>query len=239
MKIFLVGPPGSGKSSLCPVLRERYSICHLNANDLLQDAIMTHTDIGVAARESLSRGQRVSDDVFAQLVSTAVKQRNDCAKGFVLDGLPRTDTQARQLTKLGVVPDALVVLEVPDDEVMRRTSGRWVHRSSGRIYHEHLCPPKQPFIDDVTGEELEQRVDDRKDVVSQRLIAYHKEVDGVREYYQQGASADSKDTTKVPIHVLQVQDKSIHDVRESVTKVFDQIKASTSRRHKVWWLRWL
>lgn len=183
MKIVLLGSPGSGKSSLCPVLRERYSICHLHAPELIADAIMSQNRIGLAARAAQSSGFPISDDLKIDAAIEAAKNRADCAKGFVLDGMPTSAVQAKRLTDARLVPDHIIVLNVAKELVIDRLSGRWVHPPSGRIYHSTICPPRKPQVDDYTGEPLVQSAEDSLPAVTKRIDVYEKQLREVREYY--------------------------------------------------------
>lgn len=247
MKIYLLGPPGAGKTAVSPILRERYGICHINSTDVLRDAITSGSDIGIHVKQQLDAGKPVCDSTLADLVADRAKQP-DCTKGFVLDGLPRTEKQAVALGRHPKLhPDAVVVLNVPDEAVISRISGRWLHRPSGRTYHDIYCPPKTSKVDDVTGEPLEQRADDKLSVITARMNRYRVDIDEVLPFLRTGnASGSSSSTTdqkkgRVAPMIVQVQaDQSIGEVWKSVFAVLDQVRNAEkgSGPRKAWYKFW-
>lgn len=182
MKIVLMGAPGCGKGTQSPLLVEKYNICHLSTGDMLRDAVMRQTENGIRAKQAMETGQLVTDDIVFGIVKDAMK-KPECEKGYIIDGLPRTLEQAKKMDEAGIEVDKVLHFDVPDDVIIARTSGRWIHRQSGRSYHEMFHPPKVSGKDDITGEDLMQRADDKKEVVVRRLEVYHKEVNPIKEYY--------------------------------------------------------
>lgn len=177
-----MGAPGCGKGTQSPILVEKYNICHLSTGDMLRDAVSRQTENGIRAKQAMETGQLVTDDIVFGIVKDAMK-KPECEKGYIIDGLPRTLEQAKKMDEAGIEVDKVLHFDVPDDVIIARTSGRWIHRQSGRSYHEMFHPPKVAGKDDITGEDLMQRADDKKEVVVRRLEVYHKEVGPIKEYY--------------------------------------------------------
>jgi adenylate kinase len=187
MKIVLLGPPGSGKGAQSVRIKERYPhLCYINPTDLLRDEIRAQSPIGVQAQARMLSGERVPDDTYFQLALQRMRNVT-CRPGYVLDGMPKTATQAEKFAEAGEKVDAVVRLEVPDDVVVERTSGRWTHRASGRVYHAVFAPPKTAGKDDLTGEPLVQRADDYPDVARARLGLYKQNIEDIMRFYQHEA----------------------------------------------------
>ncbi|HEY6895223.1 MAG TPA: adenylate kinase, partial [Rhodanobacteraceae bacterium] len=168
MRLILLGPPGAGKGTQAAFIRETYGIPQISTGDMLRAAVKAGTPLGLAARKVIDTGQLVSDDIIMELVKERLRER-DCAQGYLFDGFPRTIPQADALTKAGVPIDYVVEIDVPDAAIIERMSGRRCHVASGRTYHIVFNPPKVPGKDDVTGEPLIQRPDDREETVRKRL----------------------------------------------------------------------
>lgn len=192
MKIVLLGAPGCGKGTQSPIIKEKYGICHLSTGDMLREAVAAKTANGLRAKDAMDNGRLVTDDIVFGIVKDALV-KPECKKGYIIDGLPRTLTQAKAMTDMGIEVDKTLHFQVPDDVILERTSGRWLHRPSGRTYHEKFAPPKVPFTDDVTGEPLTQRPDDKREVCAKRLVIYHKEVDPIADYYKKAGVYTSID----------------------------------------------
>ncbi len=191
MRVILLGPPGAGKGTQAAFIRERYGIPQISTGDMLRAAVRSGTPLGVAAKKVMEAGQLVSDDLIIGLVTERLKAP-DCAAGYLFDGFPRTIPQAEALRKAGVKVDVVLEIEVPDADIIERMSGRRVHLASGRTYHVKFNPPKIPGRDDVTGEPLIQRDDDREDVVRKRLEVYHAQTSTLVDYYaKRAASSDA------------------------------------------------
>jgi adenylate kinase len=183
MKIVVMGAPGCGKGTQCPAMVERYGICHLSTGDMLRAAVANGTDNGKRAKAAMESGALVTDDIVFGIVHDAMKAP-ECKDGYIIDGLPRTLEQAKKMEASGIAVDKVISFEVPDEVIIARTSGRWIHRQSGRSYHTLYAPPKVAGVDDVTGEPLMQRGDDKEEVVRKRLVTFHQELNPIHEYYK-------------------------------------------------------
>ena len=182
MRLILLGPPGAGKGTQASFIREKYGIPQISTGDMLRAAVKAGTPLGLAAKQVMDAGKLVSDDIIIGLVSERLKQP-DCRRGYLFDGFPRTIPQAEALRKAGVPIDYVLEIDVPDDEIIERMSGRRVHPASGRSYHVEFNPPKREGLDDVTGEPLIQRDDDREETVRHRLEVYRKQTSPLVGYY--------------------------------------------------------
>ena len=182
MRIILLGMPGAGKGTQARFLIDQYEIPQISTGDMLRAAIKEGTALGKQAKTYMERGALVPDDIVLGLVKERVAQP-DCAKGFIIDGFPRNIPQAEALKRAGVDIDWVLDLEVRDEEILRRLSGRRVHPGSGRTYHVDFNPPKAPGKDDVTGEALVQRPDDKEETVRNRIATYHEQTKPLVAYY--------------------------------------------------------
>ncbi|MCF6254001.1 MAG: adenylate kinase [Thiomicrorhabdus sp.] len=183
MKFILLGAPGAGKGTQAQFLTKQFSIPQISTGDMLRAAIKAGTELGKKAKEAIDAGQLVSDDIIIGMVKERIAQ-DDCEKGFLLDGFPRTVPQADALAEAGVDIDAVIEIDVPDSEIIDRMSGRRAHLASGRTYHLKYNPPNVEGKDDETGEDLVQRDDDKPEVVTERLEVYHKQTSPLIDYYQ-------------------------------------------------------
>ena len=183
MKLILLGPPGAGKGTQAAILSKKYGIPQISTGDMLRAAVKAGTPLGVAAQKVMDAGQLVSDDIIVGLVKERL-QNADCARGYLFDGFPRTIPQAEALARAGVPLDYVLEIDVPDEDIIARMSGRRVHPASGRVYHEKYNPPKTAGTDDMTGEPLVQRDDDREDTVRKRLEVYRKQTRPLIAHYQ-------------------------------------------------------
>lgn len=191
MKIILLGMPGAGKGTQAQFLTEKFKIPQISTGDMLRAAIKNQTPMGKEAKKHMDRGALVPDEIVIELVKQRVREP-DCANGFIVDGFPRTIPQADALRLAGIDIDFVVELDVKDDEILRRMSGRRVHPASGRSYHIEFNPPKAPGKDDATGEDLVQRPDDKEETVRQRIAIYHAQTKPLIDYYAKwSASGDS------------------------------------------------
>ena len=170
MRLILLGPPGAGKGTQATIIKEKFGIPQISTGDMLRAAVKAGTPLGLAAKKVMDEGGLVSDDIIIGLVRERLQQP-DCQAGYLFDGFPRTIAQAEALKEGGIPLDYVLVIEVPDEEIIDRMSGRLVHPASGRTYHVRYNPPKVPGKDDVTGEPLVQRDDDREEVVRQKRLA--------------------------------------------------------------------
>jgi adenylate kinase len=182
MRIILLGPPGAGKGTQATFIKERYAIPQVSTGDMLRAAVKAGTPLGVAAKKIMDSGGLVSDDIIIGLVKDRITHP-DCAKGFLFDGFPRTIPQAQALRDAQVPLDAVIQFDVPDASIIERMSGRRVHVASGRTYHVKFNPPRVADRDDVTGEPLILRDDDREETVKKRLEVYHSQTRPLVDYY--------------------------------------------------------
>ncbi len=192
MKLILLGPPGAGKGTQAAFIRDRFGIPQISTGDMLRAAVSAGTPLGLAAKKVMDSGQLVSDDIIIGLVKERLKQP-DCAAGYLFDGFPRTIPQAEAMRAASVPLDYVLEIEVPDDEIIARMSGRRVHPGSGRSYHVRFHPPRIADRDDLTGEPLIQREDDREETVRKRLEVYRAQTRPLVDYYGRwAASGDAR-----------------------------------------------
>ncbi len=183
MRLILLGGPGAGKGTQANLIKEKYQIPQISTGDMLRAAVKAGTDMGKEAKKFMDAGGLVPDEVIIGLVKERI-QEADCAKGFLFDGFPRTIPQADAMKDAGVAIDAVVDINVPDEEIIKRMGGRRAHLASGRTYHIVFNPPKVEGKDDETGEPLVQRDDDKEDVVKKRLDVYHDQTEPLIGYYK-------------------------------------------------------
>ena len=188
MRLILLGPPGAGKGTQAHFIREKYGIAQISTGDMLRAAVKAGTPLGLAAKKVMEAGQLVSDDIIVGLVSERLQQP-DCKRGYLFDGFPRTIPQAEALKRAGVPIDYVLEIDVPDEEIIARMSGRRVHPASGRTYHVTFNPPKVAGKDDVTSEPLVQRDDDREETVRKRLEVYRAQTRPLVDYYGRWAAS--------------------------------------------------
>lgn len=187
MRIILLGAPGAGKGTQAGFLTKRYNIPQISTGDMLRAAIKAGTDMGKMAKAAMDAGQLVTDEIIIGLVKDRIAE-DDCKNGYLLDGFPRTLAQADAVTNAGINIDAVIEIDVPDSEIVKRMSGRRAHLASGRTYHVVYNPPKVEGKDDITGEELVQRDDDKESVVLDRLKVYHELTSPLIGYYKNQAA---------------------------------------------------
>ena len=195
MRLMLLGGPGAGKGTQALRLTKEYNIPQISTGDMLRAAISAETPLGLSAKAVMDSGQLVSDEIIIALVKDRLKQ-SDCAKGFLLDGFPRTIPQAEALKAAQIDIDVVIEIAVDDDEIVKRISGRRIHQASGRVYHLVSHPPKRPGLDDDTGEPLILRDDDREEIVRKRLDVYHLQTEPLIAYYQNWAQKDPQHAPK-------------------------------------------
>ncbi len=183
MRIILLGPPGAGKGTQAQLICQRYNIPQISTGDMLRAAIREGSELGLKAKSVMDAGGLVSDDLIIGLVKDRLTQP-DAAQGCIFDGFPRTIPQAEALEAAGVAIDHVIEIAVPDEEIVKRLSGRRQHPASGRIYHLVYNPPKVDGIDDVSGEPLVQRPDDLEETIRKRLGSYHSETEQLVGFYQ-------------------------------------------------------
>lgn len=187
MRIILLGPPGSGKGTQAQYLCERYGIAKISTGDMLRQNVAENTPLGMSAKHIMDSGQLVPDDIIINMVQERIK-RPDCKNGFLFDGFPRTVKQAEALTNSNISIDAIIEIEVSDEEIINRLSGRRVHVGSGRVYHIIHQPPERADKDDLTGEPLIQRDDDKPDTIKKRLEIYRVQTHPITAYYMRLAA---------------------------------------------------
>ncbi|HEX8404911.1 MAG TPA: adenylate kinase [Duganella sp.] len=188
MRLILLGAPGAGKGTQANFIKEKYNIPQISTGDMLRAAIKAGSELGVAAKKVMDAGGLVSDDIIIGLVQERLKQP-DCANGYLFDGFPRTVAQADSMKDSGVIVDYVLEIDVPDESIIERMDGRRVHPGSGRVYHVKFNPPKVDNKDDVTGEDLVQRDDDKAETVKKRLDVYHNQTEVLLGYYNTWAQS--------------------------------------------------
>lgn len=188
LRIILLGPPGAGKGTQAQLISKEFGIPQISTGDMLRAAIKEGTELGKLAKSVMDAGQLVSDELIINLVKERIAQP-DCANGCIFDGFPRTIAQAEALAEAGVDINHVIEISVPDDEIVSRMSGRRAHLASGRTYHIIHNPPKVEGKDDVTGEDLVQRDDDKEEVVRDRLGVYHAQTAALIGHYQSVAKS--------------------------------------------------
>ena len=182
MRLILLGAPGAGKGTQANLIKEHFQIPQISIGDMLRATVKAGTPLGLAAKKVMDAGELVSDDIIIGLVKDRIAQP-DCKNGFLFDGFPRTIPQAEALKNSGVAIDYVLEIDVPDSNILERMSGRRVHPASGRSYHIKFNPPKVEGKDDVTGEDLIQRDDDKEETVLKRLKVYHDQTEALVGYY--------------------------------------------------------
>ena len=191
MRLILLGGPGAGKGTQATFITQKYRIPQISTGDMLRAAVKAGTTLGVAAKKVMDRGDLVSDDIIIGLVKERIRAP-DCANGFLFDGFPRTIPQAEAMKGSGVHLEHVVEIVVPDQAIIERMSGRRAHLPSGRTYHIKFNPPKVAGKDDVTGEPLVQREDDKEETVKKRLAIYHQQTEPLVHYYEKWAASGDR-----------------------------------------------
>jgi adenylate kinase len=195
MRVILLGAPGAGKGTQAQLIMEKFGIPQISTGDMLRAAVKAGTPLGLQAKDVMASGGLVSDDLIIALVKERITAA-DCAKGFLFDGFPRTIPQAEALQEAGVHIDHVIEIEVADEEIVARLSGRRVHEASGRIYHVIHNAPTREGLDDVTGEPLVQRPDDAEETVRKRLGVYHQQTKPLVNFYKSMAEAGDKNAPR-------------------------------------------
>jgi len=188
MRLILLGAPGAGKGTQASFIKDKYNIPQISTGDMLRAAVKAGTPLGIAAKQVMDAGGLVSDDIIIGLVKDRLTQP-DCANGYLFDGFPRITPQADAMKDASVAIDYVLEIDVPDEAIIERMSGRRVHPGSGRTYHVKFNPPKVAGKDDITGEDLIQRDDDKEETVKKRLSVYHDQTKVLVGYYNQWASS--------------------------------------------------
>lgn len=217
MRLILLGCPGSGKGTQANYIKEKYAIPQISTGDMLRAHIKAGTQLGVMAEQTINQGNLVSDDIIIDMIKARIKE-DDCARGYLFDGFPRTIPQADALRDADIKIDAVVQIDLPDAEAVSRISGRRVHPASGRVYHITHNPPAIADKDDETGEALTQRDDDQEATVKSRLKVYHEQTEPLISYYQNYADSDAPSAPKyIKVNGL---DK-IDNIRDSILAGLD------------------
>lgn len=217
MRIILLGPPGAGKGTQAAFLCARYGVPQISTGDMLRAAIDAGTPLGVAAKKVMDKGQLVADDIVVALVKERLS-RPDCAKGYLFDGFPRTIEQAEAMRASDLRVDYVLQIDVADEEIIARMAGRRVHLASGRTYHVQFNAPKVPDRDDVTGELLIQRDDDREETVRRRLQVYHAQTRPLIDYYEAWAATGD---ARAPRHLRISGSGGVEEIRDRAFAALD------------------
>ena len=217
MRLILIGPPGAGKGTQAAFIKEKFGIPQISTGDMLRAAVKAGTPLGLAAKEVMDKGQLVSDDIIIGLVKERLTQP-DCANGFLFDGFPRTIPQAEAPQAAGIPIDFVLEIAVPDEEIVTRMSGRRVDPVSGRTYHIKYNPPKVEGKDDITGDPLIQRDDDKEEVVLKRLSVYHAQTEALVKFY--GDLAASGDASAPQYRSI----SGLGTIEEIKNRVFEALK---------------
>ena len=219
MRLILLGGPGAGKGTQANYIKEQYQIPQISTGDMLRAAVKAGSELGKKAKAFMDSGGLVPDDVIIGLVKERIKE-DDCKKGFLFDGFPRTIPQADAMKEAGVPIDAVVEIDVPDQEIIKRMSGRRAHLASGRTYHVIYNPPKVDGKDDVTGEPLVQRDDDKEETVRKRLEVYHAQTEPLVNYYKKWAATGA---SGAPKHVAIAGVGKVDQIRDQIFKALDNL----------------
>ena len=215
MRIILLGAPGAGKGTQAQILKDKFNIPQISTGDMLRAAIKANTKLGLEAKQFMDSGALVPDQLIIELVKERI-QNEDCKPGFLLDGFPRTIPQAEAMKQASISIDIVIEIDVPDNVIVERLSGRRTHLASGRIYHIQNNPPKIQDKDDITGEPLVQRDDDKKETILKRLDVYHSQTKPLIDYYSKWAASENKGLRYIKINGL-------GDVKDIQKIIFDQI----------------
>ncbi len=216
MRIILLGAPGAGKGTQAQILKDKFNIPQISTGDMLRAAIKANTKLGLEAKQFMDSGALVPDQLIIELVKERI-QDSDCKQGFLLDGFPRTIPQAEAMKEAAITIDMVIEIDVPDNVILDRLSGRRTHIASGRIYHIHNNPPKIQGKDDVTGEDLVQRDDDKEETILKRLNVYHSQTKPLVDYYLKWSASENEGLRYIKINGL----GNVNDIQKCI---FEQIK---------------
>lgn len=202
VRMVLIGPPGAGKGTQAPNLKEKYCACHLATGDMLRAQVAAKSALGIEAKKIMDQGGLVSDEIMVNMIKSELENNKECSNGFILDGFPRTIPQAEKLDSMletrKTPLQSAVELKIDDELLVARITGRLVHPASGRSYHKLFNPPKKDMIDDVSGEALVQRSDDNEDALKKRLVTYHKQTEPIVDYYRKTGIWSGVDASQKP-----------------------------------------
>jgi len=216
MRIILLGAPGAGKGTQAQILKDKFNIPQISTGDMLRAAIKANTKLGLEAKQFMDSGALVPDQLIIELVKERI-QDSDCMRGFLLDGFPRTIPQAEAMKEAAITIDMVIEIDVPDNVILDRLCGRRTHLASGRIYHIHNNPPKIQGKDDVTGEDLVQRDDDKEETILKRLNVYHSQTKPLVDYYLKWSASENEGLRYIKINGL----GNVNDIQKCI---FEQIK---------------
>ncbi len=214
MRLILLGPPGAGKGTQAAFITEQFNIPQIATGDMLRAAVKAQTPLGQEAKKVMDAGGLVSDDIMIGLVKERLAQ-DDCKNGYLLDGFPRTIPQAEALKNENIALDFVIEINVPEEDIIERISGRRVHPASGRTYHTTFNPPKNAGTDDITGEPLVQRDDDREETVRQRLAVYRDQTRPLVDYYSEWAESGD---TNAPAYAQLSGLGSVEEIRDRIAQ---------------------
>ena len=214
MNIILLGAPGAGKGTQATFLRTKFNIPQISTGDMLRSAVTNKTELGVSAKDYMDRGLLVPDDLIINLVKFRINE-DDCKNGFLLDGFPRSIPQAQAMKDIGINIDYVIGIQVPDEDIIERLSGRRIHLESGRIYHIKYNPPKEEGKDDITGEPLIIRDDDTKETILKRLETYHHQTEPLVSFY---SSWSNENIENSPIFISVEGTKSPNKVNNELNE---------------------
>ena len=220
MRIILLGSPGSGKGTQAQFITEKYAIPQISTGDMLRAAVRDGTQLGIEAKKVMDAGGLVSDSIILGLIKERITLA-DCANGYLLDGFPRTIAQAEGLLAMGVQIDYVIEIKVADEDIIKRIAGRRVHPQSGRTYHIDHLPPLVNDIDDVTGEALIQRDDDKEETVRKRLQIYTDQTRPLVDYYSKWANEPASQGVKAPAYRKVSGSGSVEDITKAI---FSELK---------------
>ncbi|GME96442.1 unnamed protein product [[Candida] boidinii] len=202
LRMVLIGPPGAGKGTQAPNLKEKFCACHLATGDMLRSQVAQKTALGLQAKKIMDQGGLVSDEIMVNMIKDELANNTECKNGFILDGFPRTIPQAEKLDQMlqsnNTPLQKAVELKIDDELLVARITGRLVHPASGRSYHKLFNPPKAEMKDDITGEPLIQRSDDNVEALKKRLVTYHKQTEPIVEYYKKTGIWSGVDASQTP-----------------------------------------
>jgi adenylate kinase len=216
VKIILLGPPGAGKGTQANLIIEKFNIPQISTGDMLRAAVSAGTELGIEAKKVMDAGKLVSDELILNLVKERISQ-DDCANGYLFDGFPRTIVQAEAMAASGIDVDYVVEIKVEDEPIIKRMSGRRAHLPSGRTYHIEFNPPKVEGKDDVTGEDLVQRDDDKEETVRKRLNVYHEQTSPLIKYYTEESNKDDAKIKYISVNGMQEVSDVTKDILSQLT----------------------
>ncbi|GAA98155.1 uncharacterized protein L969DRAFT_93236 [Mixia osmundae IAM 14324] len=222
IRLILMGPPGAGKGTQAPKIKDKYCVCHLATGDMLREQVKQGTPLGKEAKKIMDQGGLVSDEIMINMIKDQLDNNEECANGFILDGFPRTTPQAEKLDGMleqkGQKIEQAIQLLINDNILVSRITGRLIHPASGRSYHKEFNPPKKSMTDDVTGEPLIQRSDDNAETLRNRLSTYHKQTGPVAEYYKKKGVWHGVDAAQKPETVWKSIEKIFKEAAEQDKK---------------------